>query len=184
MVSGDNGSLSICYDGQLEDMDLPSHQLTWKCAQPLSKRKVVSQRGSVHFHVSQREGTLTPNITPDKESLQEEQIFQVPFHKGLVLVDVCGREGNQFHHTNSATTSSLSPTPHRPRPQIFGSPIAMAIAHCESWQACPTLFVGFTGSSTSAGNPQNLQFSQYICPNTWQKGCALTCFLNASSPQT
>ena len=33
---------------------VPSHQLAWKCTDPLSKRKVVFLQGSVHFHVSWR----------------------------------------------------------------------------------------------------------------------------------
>ena len=35
---------------------IPSHQLTWKCKKALSKRKVVFLQGSVHCHVSWREG--------------------------------------------------------------------------------------------------------------------------------
>ena len=35
-----------------------THQLTWKCAKPLSKRKVVFLQGFVHFHVSRWGGYM------------------------------------------------------------------------------------------------------------------------------
>ena len=62
---------------------IPSHQLTWKCKQALSKRKVVFLQGSVHFHVSWWEGI---------PFLLQECLLLEPFANGpdFDLADGCG----------------------------------------------------------------------------------------------